>query len=53
MIGEHIQTLPEIVVIGIEIGTIITEASLEISPEVFEGMDKAINLIREEISSLL
>lgn len=51
MIGEHIQTLPEIVVIGIEIGTIITEASLEISPEVLEGADKAINLIREEISS--
>jgi hydrogenase maturation protease len=53
MIGEHIQTLPEIVVIGIEIGTIITEASLEISPEVLEGADKAINLIREEISSSL
>jgi len=53
MIGEQIQTLPEIVVIGIEIGTIITEASREISPEVLEGVDKAIKLIREEISSLL
>lgn len=53
MIGEHIQVLPEIVVIGIEIGTIVTEATTEISPEVLEGADKAINLIREEISSFL
>ena len=50
-IGEHVQTLPEIVVIGIEIGTIVTEATLEISPEVLEGVDEAIRLIREEISS--
>ena len=34
MIGEQVQTLPEIVVIGIEIGTIITEATIEISPEI-------------------
>jgi hydrogenase maturation protease len=52
-IGEHVQTLPKIVVIGIEIGTIVTEATLEISPEVLEGVDEAIRLIREEISSVL
>jgi hydrogenase maturation protease len=52
-IGEHVQTLPEIVVIGIEIGTIVTEATLEIGPEVLEGVDEAIRLIREEISSVL
>jgi len=50
-IGEHVQTLPEIVVIGIEIGTIVTEATLEITPEVLEGVDEAIRLITEEISS--
>ena len=50
-IGEQVQTLPEIVVIGIEIGTIVTEATQEISPEVLEGVEKAIKLIREEISS--
>jgi hydrogenase maturation protease len=52
-IGEHVQTLPEIVVIGIEIGTIVTEATLEIGPEVLEGVDEAVRLIREEISSVL
>lgn len=52
-IGEHVQTLPEIVVIGIEIGTIVTEATLEIGPEVLEGVDEAIRLIIEEISSVL
>ena len=50
-IGEQIQNLPEIVVIGIEIGSIVTEATQEISPEVLEGVEKAIKLIREEISS--
>jgi hydrogenase maturation protease len=50
-IGEHVQSLPEIVVIGIEIGSIVTEATQEISPDVLKGMDKAIKLIREEISS--
>lgn len=50
-IAEHVQTLPEVVVIGIEIGELITEATLEISPEVLKGMDEAIKLIREEISS--
>lgn len=50
-IGEHVQTLPEIVVIGIEIGTIVTEATLEITPEVLEGVNEAIRLITEEISS--
>lgn len=53
MIGEQVQTLPEIVVIGIEIGTIITEATTEISPEVLKGVDEAIKLIRKEISSSL
>jgi len=53
MIGEQVQTLPEIVVIGIEIGTIITEASTEISPDVLKGVDEAVKLIREEISSSL
>lgn len=52
-IGEQIQTLPEIVVIGIEIGTLATEITQEISPDVLEGVDEAIKLIREEISSLL
>jgi len=50
-IGEHVQTLPEIVIIGIEIGTIVTEATLEITPEILEGVDEAIRLITEEISS--
>ena len=50
-IGEQVQTLPEIVVIGIEIGTGVTEATLEISPEVLKGLDEAIRLIKEEVSS--
>ena len=29
----------------------VTEATLEISPEVLKGVDEAIRLIREEISS--
>jgi hydrogenase maturation protease len=53
MIGEQVQTLPEIVVIGIEIETIITEASTEISPDVLKGVDEAVELIRKEISSSL
>lgn len=52
-IGEHVQSLPEIVVIGIEIGEVITEATLEISPEVLKGLDEAVRLIKEEISSTL
>ena len=52
-IGEQVQTLPEIVVIGIEIGAMVTEATREISPDVLEGVDEAIRLIREEISSSL
>lgn len=53
MIGEQVQTLPEIVVIGIEIGSQATEVSREISPDVLKGVDEAIKLIREEISSSL
>lgn len=53
MIGEHIQSLPEITVIGIEIGTIVTEATLEISPEVLKGLDEAVRLIKEEVFSTL
>ncbi|WP_292390304.1 hydrogenase maturation protease [Methanosarcina sp. UBA5] len=49
-IGEQVQELPEIVVIGIEIGLIVTEATQEISPDVLKGVDKAIGIIREEIS---
>jgi hydrogenase maturation protease len=52
-IGEHVQSLPEIVVIGIEIGTVITEATLEIIPEVLKGLDEAVRLIKEEVSSTL
>jgi hydrogenase maturation protease len=52
-IGEHVQSLPEIVVIGIEIGTVITEATLEISPEVLKGLDEAVRLIKEEVSLTL
>jgi hydrogenase maturation protease len=52
-IGEQIQSLPEIVVIGIEIGELATEISMDISPEVLESVDEAIKLIREEVSSLL
>jgi hydrogenase maturation protease len=51
MIGEQVQTLPEIVVIGIEIGTRATDISMEISPEVLKGVDEAIELIRKEISA--
>jgi hydrogenase maturation protease len=53
MIAEQVQDLPEIVVIGIEIGAKATELSLEISPEVQKGVDKAIRLIREEVASSL
>lgn len=52
-IGEQVQELPEIVVIGIEIGYIVTEATQEISPDVLKGVDKAIEIIREEIFSSL
>lgn len=52
-IGEHVQSLPEIVVIGIEIGTIVTDATLEISPEVLKGLDEAVRLIKQEVSSTL
>ena len=48
-IGNEIQLLPEIIVIGIEIGARVTEATLEISPEVIKGVDEAIKLIRKEI----
>lgn len=51
-IGEQIQSLPEIVVIGIEIGELATEISRDISPEVLEAVDEAIGLIRKEVSSL-
>lgn len=52
-IGEQIQPLPEIVVIGIEIGSLVTEATLEISPDVLKGAEKAIRVISEEVSSSL
>jgi len=52
-IGDEIQLLPEIVVIGIEIGSRVTEATLEISPEVIKGVDEAIKLIRKELDCLL
>lgn len=52
-IGEQVQELPEIVVIGIEIGSIVTEATQEISPDVLKGVDEAIKLIREEVFSSL
>lgn len=53
MIGEQVQTLPEIVVIGIEIGDVATEISTEISPDVLKGVDEAVELIRKEVSSSL
>jgi len=49
-IGDKIQLLPEIVVIGIEIGARVTEATLEISPEVIKSVDEAIKVIRKEIN---
>ncbi len=52
-IGEQVQSLPEIVVIGIEIGELATEISRDISPEVLKAVDKAIELIRAEIGELL
>lgn len=52
-IGEHVQSLPEIVVIGIEIGELAIEFSRDISPEVLKAVDEAIKLIREEISELI
>jgi hydrogenase maturation protease len=52
-IGEHVQSLPEIVVIGIEIGTVVYDATLEITPEVLKGVNEAVRLIKEEISSTL
>lgn len=51
-IGEQVQTLPEIVVIGIEIGELATEISRDISPEVLGAVDETIKLIRKEVSSL-
>lgn len=50
-IGEQIQSLPEIVLIGIEIGSPATEITQEISSDVLKGVDKAIRIIREELSS--
>ena len=52
-IGVQVQPLPEIVVIGIEIGTVVTEVTLEISPEVLKGLDEAVRLIKDEVSSAL
>jgi hydrogenase maturation protease len=52
-IGEYVQSLPEIVVIGIEIETVVTEVTLKISPEVLKGLDEAVRLIRVEVSSTL
>ncbi|AKB79636.1 Methanophenazine hydrogenase maturation protease [Methanosarcina horonobensis HB-1 = JCM 15518] len=52
-IGEQIQSLPEVVVIGIEIGEVATEISTDINPEVLEAVDEAIRLIREEFSHTL
>ncbi|MDY9925817.1 hydrogenase maturation protease [Methanosarcina sp.] len=49
-IGEQVQSLPEIVVIGIEIGELATEISCDISPEVLEAVDETIVLIRDELS---
>jgi hydrogenase maturation protease len=53
IIGEQVQTLPEIVVIGIEIGTRATKVTQEISPDILEGVNKATEYIREDISSLI
>lgn len=50
MIGEQVQTLPKIVVIGIEIGAPATEISTEISQDVLKGVDEAVKLIKKEIS---
>jgi hydrogenase maturation protease len=52
-IGEQVQSLPEVVVIGIEIGSPVTEITQEISPDVLNGVDKAILLIKEEVYSSL
>ena len=52
-IGVQVQPLPEIVVIGIEIGIVVTEVTLEISPEVLKGLDEAVRLIKDEVSSAL
>lgn len=52
-IGEQIQQLPEVVVIGIEIGSPANQVTQEISPEVLKGVDRAIKLIREEVFSSL
>jgi len=49
-IGEQIQSLPEVIVIGIEIGEVATEISTDISPEVLRSVDEAVKLIREEVS---
>ena len=51
-IGEHVQSLPEIVVIGIEIGTLVTDATLEISPEVLKGLNEAVRLIKQEVLNI-
>lgn len=52
-IGEQVQSLPEVVAIGIEIGSPVTEITQEISPNVLNGVDKAILLIKEEVYSSL
>ena len=52
-IGEQVQSLPEIVVIGIEIGELATEISRDISPEVLGAVDEVMKMIRKEISELL
>ena len=52
-IGEQVQSLPEVVAMGIEIGSPVTEITQEISPNVLNGVDKAILLIKEEVYSSL
>ncbi|ALK05676.1 MAG: F420-nonreducing hydrogenase [Methanosarcina sp. 795] len=52
-IGEQVQSLPEVVVIGIEIGSPAAEFTQEISPDVLNGVDKSILLIKEEVYSSL
>ena len=52
-IGEQVQSLPEVVVIGIEIGSPASEFTQEISPDVLNGVDKSILLIKEEVYSSL
>ncbi|MDD2439705.1 MAG: hydrogenase maturation protease [Methanosarcinaceae archaeon] len=52
-IGQEVQELPEVVVIGIEIGKPVNGLSMELSPAVARAVKKAVRAIKEEVLASL